>query len=78
LIDEKLWLYRVPISMNIKFEKNEDFLSFLDRIEKWSTLKNPMLYKINSMNYDVINVLKNKQTWDLLSSNVSMYWYFYK
>lgn len=78
LVDEKIWLYKVPISMNVNFEKNEDFLWFLNRIEKWSIYKHPMLYKINSMNYDVINILRNKQEWDTLSSNISMYWYFYK
>lgn len=65
-------LYRLPISLNIDFENEKKLLLFLKNVEDLVNVELPVLYKVNSINYDIVNYDKPQ------SVSVSMEAYFYK
>lgn len=64
-------IYKLPITLNVDFESKESFLNFLEKIENKIDLDMPVYYKIDSVNYDVMNYKKAQTV------NVSMSAFFY-
>ena len=54
-VDSEYNLFRIPITLRVTFEHEEMLMSFLHNVEERVHLTIPILYKIDSMNYDIVN-----------------------
>ncbi len=48
------WLYELPITLSAEFSNIDNFFNFLENIEINTSIDLPVLYKIDSINYDII------------------------
>lgn len=71
-VQEKEWIYKVPFVMSLEFWSNEDFIAFLTLVEKSIPERNPVLYKIGSINYDIAKYKQNQKI------DITLYAYFYR
>jgi hypothetical protein len=58
--------------MTLEFLSNNDFIAFLKRVEKAMPRKNPVLYKIGAINYDIAKYRQNQKI------DITLYAYFYR
>jgi hypothetical protein len=52
--DDSLWLVSLPITIWVTFVWKEPILTFLDNVENRVFMETPIMYVINSMNYDIV------------------------
>lgn len=72
LVDDDINLYKLRVDMQLNFTNATNFLKFVNNIEKNIDQNNRMLYKIISMDFDIVNHLQPQLV------KVSLYAYFYK
>lgn len=71
VLDEQYHLYKLPLSLDIEFENKQNFLSFLKNVEQRINFLLPVVYKVDSVDYDIVQY-KFKQT-----IQVALVAYFY-
>lgn len=71
-VQEKEWIYKIPFVMSLEFLSNNDFIAFLKRVEKSIPARNPVLYKIGAINYDIAKYRQNQRI------DITLYAYFYR
>ncbi len=49
------WVYSLPISLNINFSNVDSLINFLEKIEEWANRSLPVLYEVDSVNYDIVS-----------------------
>lgn len=72
LVDKDINLYKLRVDMQLNFSNAFNFLKFVNNIEKNIDKNNRILYKIISLDYDIVNHLQPQIV------KVSLYSYFYK
>ncbi len=71
-IDTDRWLYKLPIYVNLYLDSRTDLTHFLRNIEREINLDSwKILYKIDSINYDIINYEQPQS----VSMNLNVYFY---
>ncbi len=52
-VDERLWLYKIPISLSVEFPHQKMLLSFLHNVEEKIIFTLPVLYKIDALSFNI-------------------------
>lgn len=61
-------LQSLEISMNIEFTNKESLYEFLDNMENKIYMEVPVMYVIDSMNYDIVNYEETQSVWVKVSA----------
>lgn len=64
-------LYKVPLNLHVKYTTNSHFMSFLHNIESKMSPTLPVMRRINSVNYDIVNYLDSQE----VSMSMSIYYF---
>ena len=59
-MDEVKGVVMVPITLTVDFADKNGLLSFVYNVENTISPQFPMLYKINSINYDIVKYQENQ------------------
>gem|GEM_PF-5042180 len=61
---------KVPVSLKISYFANNDFMTFLHNIETKVNPEIPVMWRIDALNYDIVNYLDAQS----VSMNLSLYY----
>lgn len=70
-VKPELKLYMVPVSLHVKYAVNNDFMTFLHNIETKMSPALPVMRRINSVSYDIVNYLDAQE----VGMNMSIYYF---
>jgi len=71
-VDKNLELYKIPITLRVKFEHKKMLISFLHNIEEKISFTIPILYKVTALTYNIVNYAEEQ------SVNISLDAYYIK
>ena len=69
--DEELWLVSLPISLSVTFQWKQPLLTFLNNVENVVFIETPIMYVIESMNYNIVEYTEQQDV------NISLTTYFF-
>lgn len=72
LVDFESWLYELPVSISVDFNNDAWLISFIDNVERVVKIDYPVIFSIDSLNYDI---LKHEET---QTANLTLKIYFYQ
>lgn len=70
-VDKDLSLFVLPVNLKIEFAQKNMLMSFLDNLENKVSLELPVLYIIQSINYDIVNYSRTQ----VVNVAVNVYYY---
>jgi hypothetical protein len=70
-VEDKYHLYALPFNITVEFDHKNMLFSFLENVERRVNMSLPILYRVESLNYDIIEY-RYKQ---VVKVNMSAYYY---
>lgn len=53
-------LFKVPITLDVTYQVNNDFMKFLHNLETKVSPNLPVMWRVSAMNYDIVNYLDSQ------------------